>query len=127
MPLLGVWEPIRSRAGPELISSFLPTQRLLGGDRTPSRQANIQALRSTLILAAHDDNQISPLEFLQSYPTQTLYIDGIRLARIAQTAKRISAAGTERVVGSLLDEIEEWLVALQASAAEVVCDCPPAS
>ncbi len=94
---------------------------------TQSRQANIQALRSTLILAARDDNQISPLEFLQNYPTQTLYIDGIRLAHIARTAKRISAAGTEHVVGSLLDEIEEWLVALQASAAEVVCDCPPAS
>lgn len=51
---------------------------------TPSRQANIQALRSAFIMAASDDQQVSLLELLQHYPTQQVYVSGGNLIELAQ-------------------------------------------
>lgn len=51
---------------------------------TPSGQANIQALRSSLVLAAHDDQQVTLLELLQKYPTQQVYVNGANLMQLAQ-------------------------------------------
>jgi hypothetical protein len=58
---------------------------------TPSQQANIQALRSALILAAQGDRQVTLLEVLQNYPTQQVFINGANLLQLAREIR------TERV------------------------------
>lgn len=78
---------------------------------TRSRRANIQALRSALVLSAIGDNRISLLEFLQKYPNQQIYVNGVRLARIGRLANR----GVEGLEGLIVD--------VQASVANRVCDC----
>lgn len=50
---------------------------------TPSQQANIQALRSSLVLSASDDQKVSLLELLQTYPTEQVYVDGANLIQLA--------------------------------------------
>lgn len=50
---------------------------------TPSQQANIQALRSSLVLAASDDQKVSLLELLQTYPTEQVFINGANLIQLA--------------------------------------------
>lgn len=77
---------------------------------TRSGRANIQALRSALVLSAIGDNRISLLEFLQKYPNQQVYVNGMRLARVSRFAKR-GLAG-----------VEDRLLAVQASVADRVCD-----
>jgi hypothetical protein len=57
---------------------------------TPSRQANIQALRSALVLSVSDDNKISLIEFMRNYPTQELHIDGIKLSQVARNLRQVS-------------------------------------
>lgn len=47
--------------------------------RTPSGQANRQALRSALVLSASGDSTITLIEVIQNYPTTELYVDGDRL------------------------------------------------
>jgi hypothetical protein len=78
---------------------------------TRSRRANIQALRSALVLSAIGDNRISLLEFLQKYPNQQVYVNGAKLSRVGGFAKR-GLAG-----------VEDWLLEVQASLANRVCDC----
>ena len=78
---------------------------------TRSRQANIQALRSTLILSVSDDNRLSLLEFLENSPTQGIYVDGIVLAQVA------------RDVREFVDEIDPVVVAVQEFLAGLVCEC----
>lgn len=87
---------------------------------TPSDTANIQALRSAIILSAVEDDRLSLLEVLQRYPTQQVYLNGARLARIGRYAARFQARGGVR---SAVVSLEDWLVQLQASAAESVCTC----
>jgi hypothetical protein len=53
---------------------------------TPSQQANLQALRSEVVLAA-DDRQITLLEVLQNYPTQQVFINGANLLQLARELK----------------------------------------
>jgi hypothetical protein len=62
---------------------------------TPSRQANVQALRSAFIMAASDDQQVSLLELLQHYPTQQVYVNGGNLIQLAQdlSAEPIAESG----------------------------------
>lgn len=64
---------------------------------TPSQQASIQALRSTLVLSATDDQQISLLELFQNYPTQQMYVDGINLIQLAHnlSTERITEGAIE--------------------------------
>lgn len=52
---------------------------------TPQKKANMQALRSAILLSLSDDNRISFLEFLQKYPTPQLTVDGVRVAKVAGT------------------------------------------
>lgn len=87
---------------------------------TPSDTANIQALRSASILSVADDGQLSLLELLQRYPTQDVYLDGARLARLGRTANQFQASGGIR--GTVIS-LEDWLVELQASKAESLCAC----
>lgn len=93
---------------------------------TRSRQADILAMRSAIILSLQDDNQISPIEFLQRYPTQEVYIDGIALLEVAQFVRR-----TQQNVGEVTGEIGDWLVGVRTAIAEDICGCqvsptPPA-
>ncbi|MGB7412586.1 MAG: alpha/beta hydrolase [Thermosynechococcaceae cyanobacterium] len=48
---------------------------------TPARRANIQALRSSIIMSLSDDGKISFIEFLKRYPTNDLTVDGFQVAR----------------------------------------------
>ena len=47
--------------------------------RPPSGDGGRQALRSALVLSATDDNQITLLEVIQNYPTQTVVVDGVQI------------------------------------------------
>lgn len=88
--------------------------------QTPSGLANIQALRSTAILSSVKDSRFSLLELLQNYPLQQIQVNGLRLARLGSVASRFQARGG---VQAALTDVEGWLVQVQASAAEDVCDC----
>ena len=45
----------------------------------PSGRASRQALRSAFVLSASDDNQVTPLEVIQNYPTAEVQVEGDRL------------------------------------------------
>lgn len=92
--------------------------------QTPSGAANIQALRSTIILSSLKDSHFSALELLQNYPLQRVLVNGIRLARLGGTVGRLQAQGG---VESALTGLEGWLLHIQASAAEDICNCAEAA
>lgn len=92
--------------------------------QTPSGAANIQALRSTIILSSLKDGHFSALELLQNYPLQRVLVNGPRLARLGGTVSRFQAQGG---VESALTGLEGWLLHVQASAAEDLCDCAAAT
>lgn len=78
---------------------------------TKSHQANIQALRSALILSVSEDDRLSFIELLENYPTDGIYIDGVVLARVANDVKGI------------VDDIEPVVVAIEDFLEGLVCDC----
>lgn len=86
---------------------------------TPSSVANLQAMRSALVLAAAD-GQISVLEIIQQYPTRQLVVNGLQIARLGQSFSRFQSAGGVR---RTVVDLEEWLLQLQASQAKLVCNC----
>jgi hypothetical protein len=47
--------------------------------RTPSGNANREALRDALVLSATNDNEITLLEAMKNYPTPEVYVEGDRL------------------------------------------------
>ncbi|MBE9161401.1 MULTISPECIES: alpha/beta hydrolase [Microcoleaceae] len=47
--------------------------------RTPSGNANREALRSALVLSATNDNEITLLEAMRNYPAAEVYVEGDRL------------------------------------------------
>ncbi|MBF2083540.1 C45 family autoproteolytic acyltransferase/hydolase [Thermoleptolyngbya sp. C42_A2020_037] len=85
--------------------------------QTPSNRANIQALRSTLVLSAAGDGQFTLLELLQRYPTSQIVLNGSRLIRLGQLVNRAPSTANGAIA------FESWLLNLQASAAETICDC----
>jgi hypothetical protein len=91
---------------------------------TRSRQANIQALRSALVLSASDDGKLTFLEFLGNYPNPELYFDGSKAASLGQKITGLGAAGNAE--GGPIS-VEDWFVGLQFTLADQVCDCdaPP--
>jgi len=56
---------------------------------TPSRQANVQALRSALVLAAQDDARLSLLEVLDHYPHAEIHVD---ISQLVSLIKAMEAA-----------------------------------
>ncbi|MGA7934228.1 MAG: alpha/beta hydrolase [Kovacikia sp.] len=46
---------------------------------TPTGDANRQALRAALVLAASNDGKVSLLEIIQKYPTKDVYVEGDRV------------------------------------------------
>lgn len=87
---------------------------------TSNNKANIQALRSALILSAAGDNKISMLEILQNYPSQKVVLEGMKLVKAAKNLKKkgIVQTGTAR--------LEDILVDLQQFGAKSDCSeiCP---
>ncbi len=75
---------------------------------TKSDRANVQALRSALVLSASKNNGLTLLELLQNYPTAELYIDGVQLKKDVKE------------VNSLLGSVHSYLNHLQ-------CNCSSAS
>jgi hypothetical protein len=47
--------------------------------RTPSGNANREALREALVLSATNDNEITLLEAMKNYPSPEVYVEGDRL------------------------------------------------
>ncbi len=84
--------------------------------RTPSRKANVQALRSMMVLSAVD-GKVTPLELLQTYPAPELDIDAARLLRFTRRLE------TKGAVKSISGNVEDILVAAQSAIAKDVCDC----
>lgn len=87
---------------------------------TSKDTANIQALRSALILSAAGDNKISMLEILQNYPSQKVVLEGMRLVK---TAKNFKQRG---IVEASTARLEDLLVDLQQIGAKEDCSkiCP---
>lgn len=51
---------------------------------TPSRTADVQAMRAALVLSASEDNRISLIEVVQNYPTGGVVVEGDRIAEAAE-------------------------------------------
>ncbi|MDJ0737058.1 MAG: alpha/beta hydrolase [Nostocaceae cyanobacterium] len=84
---------------------------------TPSAKANIQALRSALILSAADDKKISFLEFLQNYPAQRVIVEGLNLVKTASNFEK------KGIVKTYTARLEDILVELQEFEAKQICNC----
>jgi hypothetical protein len=109
---VGVSLRLIDRAGYSLPGEYVLYQ--IGNTvHTKSRRANIQALRSALILSVSDDNRLSLLEFFQNYPTQELYVDGRSLLTFVND------------VEGIIDRIEPVVAAVQTVLEGLVCDCEP--
>jgi len=89
--------------------------------QTGSGQSNIQALRSTLILSAQDDDHISLVEFLQNYPLPQIYLDGAKLAKLASAAK--GSNSPQNLAGNQVRNAVDFLVSIQRAIAAEVCSC----
>ena len=83
----------------------------------PSRDSNIQALRSALILSAADDGKLSLLEFVRNYPSTNVVIEALNLARFGNNLKR------QGLVGTATAGLEDMLLELQAGVADDICHC----
>lgn len=86
---------------------------------TPSRQANIQALRGAILLSAADDNKGTLLEILQNYPARQLVVDTSTVIRFTRNLD------TQGFVGTATASIEDVLVGIQNAIAADICDCDP--
>ena len=86
---------------------------------TPERLANVEALRSAIVLSTVDDRRISLLEFLQKYPTREFYVDGKRLAK--------TAGDVSGFVSNVEREIKELLGDASGLVEGVLCDCEKTS
>jgi hypothetical protein len=106
-------ERIRRALSNEVEVDVVPLDRVLNsflGDaildqtsefvRTPSDEANREAMRSALILSASDDNRISLLEVIQNYPTRELHVNGNRIVatyRQIQTMQETITNALEKI------------------------------
>mgnify|MGYP001104854875 CR=1 FL=1 len=86
---------------------------------TRSGDANIQALRAGLILSASDDNQVSLIEFLENYPTDALYVDGLQLLDDVRELGDVLEVVNDRIV--------PYVVAAQEFLEGLVCECEDAT
>ena len=83
----------------------------------PSRDSNIQALRSALILSAADDGKLSLLEFVRNYPSTNVVLEALNLARFGNNLKN------QGIVGTATAGLEDMLLELQAGVADDICHC----
>ncbi|MEM7770203.1 MAG: alpha/beta hydrolase [Cyanobacteria bacterium P01_A01_bin.37] len=85
--------------------------------QTPSQRANIQALRSSLILSIVDDGTVTLLEFLQNYPASQLIVKATPLIRFTNN---LSGRGA---VPTVTGNFEDLLVEIQMAIATDICEC----
>lgn len=62
---------------------------------TPSRTADVQAMRSALVLSAQEDDRISLMEIVQNYPTGSVVVEGDRIVEAAELLSNIQG-GVQR-------------------------------
>lgn len=86
---------------------------------TPRKRANLQALRSSILVSLSDDNKISFLEFVKRYPAQDLYVDGFRLSKVAGTIDGLIGGGEEALEGT------GPLAVAKEILSSFICDCSP--
>ncbi|MEM9215209.1 MAG: alpha/beta hydrolase [Cyanobacteria bacterium P01_F01_bin.150] len=84
---------------------------------TPSRTANIQALRGALILSVADDGKVSLLEFLQNYPAPQVIVESVDVLRLSRNLRGSGAVPT------LTGGLEDVLVQIQEAIALEICEC----
>lgn len=98
------------RVGYSLPGEFVLSQ--IGNTiHTRSRQANIQAIRGSLLLSTRGDNKISLLEFLENYPTPSIHVDGVSLLRFSRDVSRLK------------DKIEPIITTVETLLEGLVCNC----
>jgi len=91
---------------------------------TRTGRTNIQALRSAVMLSALDDNRLTALEFLDHYPVPRVYLNGSQLAQLGRGIGRLGTLARDIELDPAAPiSIEDWFLALQASAADIVCTC----
>lgn len=103
-----------------VFNSFIGEYVLFQASRvvhTPTQTANIQALRSAIILSAADDNKISLLELLTHYPASNVIVEGLNLVRFTGNLKH------DGIVNTTTAGLENMLLQMQANAADQVCEC----
>ncbi|MBV9390047.1 MAG: alpha/beta hydrolase [Chroococcidiopsidaceae cyanobacterium CP_BM_ER_R8_30] len=83
------------------------------------RVAPIQSLRAALVLSAREDNYVTLLKFLQNYPLQEVFVDGKKIAAIAQR------------VGNTRARVRGYLETITAVAEQILneplCNCDSAT
>lgn len=84
---------------------------------TPSKRTNVQALRSSIMISAVNDEQISLLEVLQNYPGQAITIDAKKMLKFI---KKLQGKGAVKLATANLEDV---LVAAQGAIAKEICDC----
>jgi hypothetical protein len=62
---------------------------------TPSRRANVQALRSAIVSSAQNDGRLSLLELLRHYPSDEIYVDINQLVRFLNVMDASTASANE--------------------------------
>lgn len=87
---------------------------------TPERVANIQALRSALVMSALKDNKVSLLKFLQQYPLQEVTVDGVALLRAAR-----KVGPYIKKAELIKDRLDGWIAIAKDFLDDLVCDCEP--
>lgn len=78
---------------------------------TKSHRSSREALRSSLIISAQGDNEISLLELLQNYPTKQVYLDS---KNVASSVKKVSELlnTIDKNLRLPLTLLKDWLEAL---------------
>ncbi len=84
---------------------------------TPERVANIQALRSALVMSAIKDNKVSLLKFLQKYPGQQVTVDGVALLRAARKMQPFL-----KKAELVRDRLDGWIAIATDFLDDLVCD-----
>ncbi len=88
---------------------------------SPSKVANIQSLRSALVLSALDDGTASLLEVLKNYPHSQMFVDAGQLIQIGKRVQQLNNGGIDGAIVSL----ESFLVNVQRSVAAEECTGQP--
>lgn len=105
---IGLRQQLVDRVGYSLPGEFALHQ--IGNTiHTRSRQANIQAIRGSLLLSTREDDKISLLEFLENYPTQSVHVDGVSLLRFSRDVNRLK------------DKIEPIVTTMETMLEGLIC------
>lgn len=85
---------------------------------TPKYGADIQALRSAVVMSLANDGKVSFMDFLRNYPTSAVFVDGAKLSKAAGSASQI--------VGLVSDKLEGSIAIATDLLESLACDCQSA-